>query len=152
MEKVSTWAATLAPYKLQISVVIIILLLVIYWFYFREEKPKSGSKSGRKGKKGRKQKRKVTKKSHKKSEPDSDSDSEDEDEDDESNAQALYNIAHENLAKGMGQDEFLQLAGELGDPIIYIHLKQLYTIAREDGNDPLNTVTVEDYERVLKNS
>lgn len=156
MEKLAAWTAPLAPYKLQIGLVVILLLILVYWFWFRDEK--FDSKSGKKGKKKCKKCKKVKCKckansSRKNSDPEKD-DEEDDDEDDDSdsNAQALYNIAHENLANDMGQDEFMQLAGNMGSPIIYIHLKQLYTVARSDGKDPLKTVTVEDYERVLKNS
>lgn len=151
MEKLAAWTAPLAPYKFQVGIALILILVLIYWFYFREPFDAKPRKAGKKCKKCKKKvcKCKKASSSAKKAE------SEDEDDDDEesdSNAQALYNIAHENLANDMGQDEFLQLAGNMGTPIIYIHLKQLYTMAKDEGKDPLKSVTVEDYERVLKES
>lgn len=158
MEKLSAWAAPLLPYKLYIGLALVIILVLIYWFYFRDEKfdtapTKGGKKKCKKCKKKPcKCKKASAKKAKKDADPDTEAEEDDDDDADDSKAQELYNIAHENLANDMGQDEFMQLAGNMGSPIIYIHLKQLYTVARDDGKDPAKTVTVEDYERVLKDS
>lgn len=136
-----------APYKYYFIVVILILIVVAYYWFFSGKSEKS--KKGGKGKKGKKPK--ATKKSKakvKEDDDDEDNSSDDEDDDVSADAKQIYRLAHENLVNGMSKDQFMQVVGDLGDAVTYIHLKQLYTDAAEQGKDP-NSITAADYAKAM---
>lgn len=140
--------AKVAPYKYYFIVVILILIVVAYYWFFAGEKlsnkpKKGGSKKGKKQKAAKKSKAKAK-------DDDDDQSSEDEDSDDDVSADAkqIYRLAHENLVNGMSKDQFMQVVGDLGDAVTYIHLKQLYTDAAEQGKDP-NSITAADYAKAM---
>lgn len=142
--------AKVAPYKYYFIVVILILIVVAYYWFFAGEKlsnkpKKGGSKKGKKQKAAKKSKAKAKAK-----DDDDDQSSEDEDSDDDVSADAkqIYRLAHENLVNGMSKDQFMQVVGDLGDAVTYIHLKQLYTDAAEQGKDP-NSITAADYAKAM---
>jgi len=149
---VSDILAKAAPYKYYLIAVIFILIVVIYYWFFAGKTSKSDkAKKGGKNKKGKKQKASKKSKAKIKDDDDEDSDSaDDEDSDDDVSADAkqIYRLAHENLVNGMSKDQFMQVVGDLGDAVTYIHLKQLYTDAAEQGRDP-NSITAADYAKAM---
>lgn len=142
--------AKVAPYKYYFIVVILILIVVAYYWFFTEklsDKPKKGGKA----KKNKKQKSSKKSKASKVKEEndDDDEDSEDDAEDAVSaDAKQIYRLVHENLVNGMSKDQFMQVVGDLGDAVTYIHLKQLYTDAADQGRDP-NSITAADYAKAM---
>lgn len=67
-----------------------------------------------------------------------------------SDAEELYGLVHEGLAKGIQQDEFERIAGEFADEYSFIELKQLYNSHIDRNLDPIKTITVTDYIRILQ--
>jgi hypothetical protein len=143
--------AKVTPYKYYFIVVILILIVVAYYWFFASKAGKSDKSKKGGSKKGKKQK--AAKKSKAKAKDDDDEDddnSSDDDSDDDVSADAkqIYRLAHENLVNGMSKDQFMQVVGDLGDAVTYIHLKQLYTDAAEQGKDP-NSITAADYAKAM---
>lgn len=143
--------AKVTPYKYYFIVVILILIVVVYYWFFAGKTSKTGKSSeklsNKKSKKGKKQIKKSKAKT--KDDDDDDEDSSDSDDDDVSaDAKQIYRLAHENLVNGMSKDQFMQVVGDLGDAVTYIHLKQLYTDAAEQGKDP-NSITAADYAKAM---
>lgn len=139
--------ASIAPYKYYFIVVILILIVVVYYWFFTGEKLSNKPKKGGKSKKGKKQKPSKKSKAVKEDEEE-DEDDEDSDEAVSADAKQIYRLAHENLVNGMSKDQFMQVVGDLGDAVTYIHLKQLYTDAAEQGRDP-NSITAADYAKAM---
>lgn len=142
--------AKVTPYKYYFIVVILILIVVVYYWFFAGKTSKTGKSSeklsNKKSKKGKKQIKKSKAKT--KDDDDDDEDSSDEDDDVSADAKQIYRLAHENLVNGMSKDQFMQVVGDLGDAVTYIHLKQLYTDAAEQGKDP-NSITAADYAKAM---
>ena len=65
-------------------------------------------------------------------------------------AQELFDLVHEGLAKDMDKDEFSNLVGDLADSYTYIQLKQLYNDRISRNMNPLRTITVTDYIKILR--
>lgn len=143
--------AKVTPYKYYFIVVILILIVVVYYWFFASKTGKTGKASeklsNKKSKKGKKQIKK-SKAAKVKEDEDDDEDSSDEDDDVSGDAKQIYRLAHENLVNGMSKDQFMQVVGDLGDAVTYIHLKQLYTDAAEQGKDP-NSITAADYAKAM---
>jgi cytoskeletal protein RodZ len=126
------------------AVVVIILIALIYWKWFRgtedfddDETPRRRGKTSKKTKERAKPK---PKKSKAKDEHMSDI---------EEDAKTLYGLVHENMVQGMTRDEFQKLAEDLAGDIHFNELLQLYTVAKQDDQDPQTAVTVKDYVAVL---
>lgn len=141
-------------------VIILIVLIVCYLGYNARNSvkkiipgksgktnSKSKSKSGKSGKKsGKKAKSKS-----KNSETVDDSDNEEEERDAvEKDAEELFNLVHDGLCNNMQKEEFEEIAGDLADGFVFIELKQIYNQAIQRKMDPSNSITVEDYIKVLK--
>lgn len=152
MPNVADTLTALTPYKYYLVAAILIIIIVLYFWFFtgKEEatdKKKDKSKKSKKSKKGKAAKNKSVRKLC------VDDDDEEEESDDEDGAAAdakqIYRLVHENMVNGMTKDQFMQVVGDLGDAVTYIHLKQLYTDAADQGLDP-NNITVADYVKALK--
>ncbi len=146
MDKVKEW---LKDYRIQIALVLILAIIVLYFGYFRREKTTSKKSSKKPTKKTTK--RKPVKKQQQ-SEPDDDDDDSDEEIDVNlrADAEEVYNLTHEGLVKGMQANEFKRLTGDLATDMQYIELKQLYNDHRERGLDPMRSISVVDYIKILK--
>jgi len=148
--------------------VLLLILIIAYFFVWRSSgkgskkggKKKKSKKKTRKGRRGRAGKGRAAA-----SDDDSEPDEEDEDDDvadasgdddDEEgdklreDAEELYNLVHEGLCKGMQQDDFEELAGDIAGDISFIELKQMYNQCTDRKMDPMKVITIEDYVRVLK--
>jgi uncharacterized protein YaiL (DUF2058 family) len=64
-------------------------------------------------------------------------------------AQELYNLVHDRMVAGMKSEEFLAIAGDLADNFTYVEIKQLYNHAKNRGVDPSDTITVDQYAKLL---
>lgn len=132
--------------------VVIILVVFLIWRRFRSEKLKPTSK------KSTTKSTKSTKKSSKpiksnKSEPEESFESDEEtsvDPNVRADAQELFNLVHEGLAKGMQKTEFRAVVGDLADDYTFIELKQLYNDREKRNMDPLKTIDVTDYIKILQ--
>lgn len=137
--------------KIIVAVVLLVLLLVLYKWYSSKsaEKVKSRPNNSQTKKKLKKVKKVV--------EEEDDDDDEDNSDDGEidlelrGDAEELFNLAHEGLAKGMQKSDFQQLVGDLADDYTFIELKQLYNNKRKNNKNPMDTITVVDYIKILKN-
>lgn len=127
--------------KYTIAAIIIILLIVAYIFYRWYWNKDSKSKKSKKNKR--------SKKSHKKSRKEDD-DEEDENDKVHDDAEALYNLIHTDMCNNMQQNDFEKVAGDLANAIIFIELRQMYNECNDRNLDPMRTITVEDYYRVLR--
>jgi len=139
--------------KIIAAVVIFILILICWSAYSNGLLEKLIPKKDKKTKTdGAKKKKKVTKKTKtdKKSTTESDDESDDEDDALSKDAEEIYNLAHEGLVRGMQQEEFKKLVGDLADDFTFINLKQIYNDCRLKGQDPLKVITVDEYIKVLK--
>lgn len=137
--------------KVVAAIVVVVLLLIIVYFWRAKKTEKSSNKKGKKSVK-KTLKKKISKakpKSSPKTESAKDRDDdveESEDEDEEDNVQELYNMIHENMVRGMTADEFKKVAGEYGNSMTYLNLKQLYNKA---GDESEKAVTISQYRTVL---
>jgi hypothetical protein len=141
------------------AIVILIVFLLIGYFVVSRNKGDGKKRKKKKGKPSKAKSGKTRKSRSKSSESDDEGDEEaehDADEDDkdaediEEDAKELFNMVHEGLARGMQQDEFLEVVGDLADNFIYIELKQLYNACADKKMDPLKAITIKDYIRILK--
>lgn len=135
-----------------------------------KKKEKAKSKKGKKSKKSKKSKRgrKAISSADEEEEDydnelednydDSDSDS-DSDEDIgrssisaalRADAEELYGLVHEGLAKGMQQEDFERVAGDLADEYSFIELKQMYNSYIDRNLDPMREIKMTDYIRILQ--
>lgn len=146
--------------KLAAVAVLIIVIFVIYkWRKGKKEKvqPKKKAQS-----KSTSQTKKKSSKARAKPKDDDDDENGEEDESmsskndeiDENlrgDAEELYNLAHEGLAKGMQKNDFKTLVGDLADDYTFIQLKQLYNDRERRNMNPLTTIHVTDYIQILQN-
>jgi hypothetical protein len=148
------------------AIVLVLIILIIGYCYFTGVFSRRGRKSGRAGKSGRgkrwpgrggRSNSKRSSKPNKSDEDDAAVDDDDGGDDDQTqedklraDAEELFGMVHDGLSKGMQQDEFKQLAGDLASGLDFVELKQIYNQCSEKGLDPERTVTVEEYVRVLR--
>ncbi len=141
--------------RVVLAVVVILLVFLLYKFVLkRSTKEKAVTKNKRKTKR-KPQSKRAAKRAVEEDEEDDEDNNEDDDKevspDVRGDAEELYNLAHEGLAKGIQKSAFMQLVGDLADDYTFIQLKQLYK-DREDRNmDPLKSITVTDYIKILQN-
>ena len=146
--------------KYMIAAVVVIMLVFVYFMWKRRSGKiiTSGkgkrSKTGKSGKSDKSGKSGKASRTEKKSRPETQSDPTDtneetEDADGQDTAQELYNLVHDRMSSGMQSDEFLEVAGDLGDNLTYIEIKQLYNDAKNKGQDPSKSVNIDDYSAVL---
>ena len=147
-------------FKIAIVVVIVLVFIGLYlWKRKRENIKSSKSSKTKKSSKSTKTKKKILKSPKKKVTFEDDYD----DEDDESSedldevdqnvrgdAEELFNLTHEGLAKGMQKSEFKALVGDLADDYTFIQLKQLYNDREKRNMDPLKSIDVTDYIKILQ--
>lgn len=144
MDVVKEW---LKDYRIQIALVLVLAIVVLYFGYFRREKTTTKKKPTKKS-----SKRKPTKKVSAKQEPEEDEDDSDEEIDVNlrADAEEVYNLTHEGLVKGMQANDFKRLTGDLATDMQFIELKQLYNDHRERGLDPMRSISVVDYIKILR--
>lgn len=144
MDVVKEW---LKDYRIQIALVLVLAIVVLYFGYFRREKTTTKKKPTKKS-----SKRKPTKKVSAKQEPEEDEDDSDEEIDANlrADAEEVYNLTHEGLVKGMQANDFKRLTGDLATDMQFIELKQLYNDHRERGLDPMRSISVVDYIKILR--
>jgi hypothetical protein len=141
-----------------VAVVIILMILIVCYGVFAYKEHSGKKETGKKGAKGGRSKNKSkarkggkkTSKRNKSREVEEPEESDDDGPEETDSAEELYNLVHESLCKGMQQDEFEEVAGELAGGIAFIELKQMYNQCIDKSMDPMQTITVEDYVRVLK--
>jgi uncharacterized membrane protein YhiD involved in acid resistance len=136
--------------KYLLAVMTIVLIIVLYIMYKRKKLEKTvDGKKNKHEKRSKKTKPKQIRKTKKANIQDALEEDESESSDDQSTAQELYNLIHDRMASGMQSDEFLEVAGDMGDNLTYIEIKQLYNDAKNLGKDPSQSVTIDDYASVL---
>ena len=64
-------------------------------------------------------------------------------------AEDLFNLVHDRMSNDMKVDEFIDVAGDIGDDLTFIELKQLYNNAANKDEDPSRSVRIDDYVEVL---
>lgn len=151
--------------KIYIAGLVVFLLIVVFYLYktgflqkyvpFLNKTEKAGS-GGKKGKSKVKGKKRGDGESNSKSlkELFKGKKTEEEEEDEEkenlqSDAKKLYDLIHEDLAKGsLTSEQFKSRVGDLADDAAYIELKQLYSSYRDTQKNP-NDVPVSSYEGIL---
>lgn len=153
-------------YKIAIVVILLVTLLLVIKFRWRGTKKEKVSTKRKNNKKNTKNNRKEKisgRRAKKRHEPQEES-SEDSSEDDNENmatsknvdnelredAEDLYNLVHEQLAQGMSPAEFEEIAGDLANDFSFIELQQLYNQAIDKNMDPIHSITVNDYIKVLE--
>jgi hypothetical protein len=150
MDTVKEW---LKDYRIQIALVLILAIVVLYFGYFRREKASTKKKPVKKSTKRKPIKRAAVKKNDEQNGHDGD-DEDDSDEEIDTNlradAEEVYNLTHEGLVKGMQANEFKRLVGDLATDMQFIELKQLYNDHRQRGLDPMRSISVVDYIKILK--
>lgn len=147
MDVVKEW---LKDYRIQIALVLVLAIVVLYFGYFRREKTTTKKKPTKKSSKRKPARKTVARKQ----EPEEDEDDSDEEIDANlrADAEEVYNLTHEGLVKGnMQANEFKRLTGDLATDMQYIELKQLYNDHRERGLDPMRSISVVDYIKILRN-
>jgi hypothetical protein len=137
------------------TALLIVLFILIIGYYFISRNNEAIINKKKKKPRKNSSRRKNSKKRIIQQEEDDDDDDEDDDsptEDKNTNddAEELYNLVHEPLCKGLQVDEFEEIVGDLAGPIVFIELKQLYNQCTEKNMDPMRTVTLQDYVRILK--
>jgi len=65
-------------------------------------------------------------------------------------AARLFKKVHRQMTAGIEQDEFQRLAGADGGGFVFPMLAQLYNKAKQEGRDPLQTITAREYRQVLQ--
>lgn len=128
------------------AIVVLLVLLYFYWKYKKAEKvtdKKTKRKTRTKNKKASKPAKRPS--SDSEDEPDQD----EPDDEDQDSAQALYNLVHDRMSSGMQSDEFIEVVGDDYDNLTYIEIKQLYNDAKNKGQDPSTSVSIDDYAVVL---
>ena len=148
--------------KLAVVAVLIIVIFVVYkWRKGKKEKVQPKKKPTQR--KGGKTKSKSAGSKPKPKKEDNDDDSEgdenmdggdhggDVDENTRGDAEELFNLAHESLSKGMQKNDFKTLVGDLADDYTFIQLKQLYNDRERRNMNPLTTIDVTDYIKILQN-
>ena len=149
--------------KLAAVAVLIIVIFVVYkWRKGKKEKVQPKKKTPSKSTSDTKKRSSKSKpKSKPKDDEGGDGESGDEnmsnqngdDEIDENlrgDAEELFNLAHEGLAKGMQKNDFKTLVGDLADDYTFIQLKQLYNDRERRNMNPLTTIHVTDYIKILQ--
>jgi len=139
------------------SALLIVLLILIIGYYFTSRKSeknitkkKGTKKSFRKKKKTKGKKSSRSSESEDAEDEDEADDSEENDENTDDDAEELYNLVHEPLCKGLQYEEFEEIVGDLAGSIVFIELKQLYNQCADKNVDPMRTITIQDYVRILK--
>lgn len=145
MDVVKEW---LKDYRIQIALVLVLAIVVLYFGYFRREKTTTKKKPTKKSSKRKPTRKTVTRKE----EPEEDEDDSDEEIDANlrADAEEVYNLTHEGLVKGMQANDFKRLTGDLATDMQFIELKQLYNDHRERGLDPMRSISVVDYIKILR--
>ena len=139
------------------ALLIVLFILLIGYYFTVKRKENTTDKKKRKSKKKSSRRKKSSRKSPKSGQTDDseetnddDDDSVDEEQNISDDAEELYSLTHEALCKGIQQEEFEEIVGDLADSIVFIELKQLYNQCTEKNMDPMRTITIEDYQRILK--
>ena len=152
--------------KYYVLLIILVILIVIYYFKYGRKKNKMESmntsknkKSGGKTKNNGKSK-KIKKVKHTissdndQTQSDADIQESVEEDDDEENirsdAEELFNLAHDSLCNGITSEEFTELTGDLASTSLFIELKQLYNSCKQRGLDPSNTINIDDYVKLMQ--
>lgn len=145
MDVVKEW---LKDYRIQIALVLVLAIVVLYFGYFRREKTTTKKKPTKKSSKRKPARKTVARKQ----EPEEDEDDSDEEIDVNlrADAEEVYNLTHEGLVKGMQANDFKRLTGDLATDMQFIELKQLYNDHRERGLDPMRSISVVDYIKILR--
>lgn len=145
MDVVKEW---LKDYRIQIALVLVLAIVVLYFGYFRREKTTTKKKPTKKSSKRKPARKTVARKQ----EPEEDEDDSDEEIDANlrADAEEVYNLTHEGLVKGMQANDFKRLTGDLATDMQFIELKQLYNDHRERGLDPMRSISVVDYIKILR--
>ncbi len=141
-------------------IVALIILIICYFVFARRKstslgKRKKGKKIRDKGRRGKSAKGRVGSDKAKVSADDDDGDDDGDDGGNEQtaleqDAEELYNLVHDSLINGMELDDFQETVGDLANSFIYIELKQLYNSCLQRKMNPAETVTVEDYVKILE--
>jgi FtsZ-interacting cell division protein ZipA len=144
--------------KYTIAVIVAILILGVYIYMSRNSRESMKKKRSKKKPVKRKQRR--TKKSTLISKPEEESSEEESSEDTpkelpnkkqlRDDASELYDLVHEELCKGMQQEAFEEITGDLANGMSFIELKQLYNKCADQQMDPMKTITVQHYIDILK--
>lgn len=162
--------------KVRIAIVVILVVVLLIFLKWQQSKKNGDTTDGflskfkkksKSSKKGSRRSKKGSKRTSRKSKRVVDDDLGDNFDDSESDsddntgggaitsalrndAEDLYNLVHEGLAKGMQQDQFESIAGDLADEYSFIELKQLYNSHIDRNMDPLKSITVTDYINILR--
>jgi len=134
------------------TALLIVLIILIIGYYFVGRGAKNTKKSKKKTKRTKRTKRRKIKRDDSQEDEESSDEEESEDRDTQDDAEELYNLIHEALCKDIQHDEFEEIVGDLAGPMVFIQLKQLYNQCIEKNLDPMRTITVHDYTRILKES
>jgi hypothetical protein len=145
-------------YLIAAAVVVFVVLLYFYWKYKKSEKVSDKKTSRAKNKKARKPTRRQSRSAGKTRNTEEQNDLDDQNDQNDQNdpadedqdaAQELYNLVHDRMASGMQSDEFSEAVGDDYDNLTYIEIKQLYNDAKNKGQDPAQSITIDDYAAVL---
>jgi FtsZ-interacting cell division protein ZipA len=124
--------------KYSIAAIIIILLILLYglyyWYYKADKKDKKNH----------------SKKKNKKKKKARDDDNDEENDNIYDDAKELHKLIHTEMCNGMQKQDFEQTVGDLANGVIFIELKQMYNECADRKLDPMRTITVDDYYRILK--
>lgn len=124
-------------------IIIVIIIIAFYYLKYKKVEKINTKKDKKKGKSGKK-KNKKQKREKEESQMSINNDGSVSDEDVEDKAKELYELIHDDMAKGMTLEEFQKKVDEdLADELKFLEIKQLY-----NTSDP-DEITEEDYEKIL---